>query len=95
MTKQTLTAFIQSLDPSMNSAQMSAAARLAGYKPGKSTINTLRSTLGLIEKGRSTPSNAKSAAPTDASLAFRKLVARIGTDRARKLVDEAEKAALL
>ena len=96
-TKPTIRSFLESLyaqNPSATTAQCRSALAKAGLTCGKSTLATYRAQIGFKPE-RSTPPNAKSAAPqrlsagSEPELHFRRLVARIGTDRAAQLLEQA------
>lgn len=83
------------VDPKMPAKKMHEAVLRKFGGTSISTIYALRASFGFRERGKQTPPNAKSAAPqrlsagSENELHFRRLVARIGTDRAAQLLEQA------
>lgn len=88
-------------EPGLTTPEMTKRAIAAGYKPGPKTISQIRYVLGIRDKANQKPANKPAAAPqkpsakqaapttnTELEDYLRRLVARIGTLRARAILDE-------
>lgn len=101
--KPTLIGFLRALPTTLTAKQMSVAAKKAGIKHSLNSVYTARNVLGItsasakqpaptVAKQQPKPKEAASPKPSEQNweAAFNLLVARIGTIRARQLLELAE-----